>query len=215
MSTVALEQAPTVFVVDDDPYLREAAQKLIRSIGLEVETYASAEEYLGCFDGARPGCLLLDVRLRGMSGLELLERLSQERAQIPIIVLTGFGDVPMAVRALKLGAVEFVQKPYNPQDLLERIRKAVAHDLRERQQRAELDEVKDRLSSLTARERQVMDLVVSGCSNKEIAARLGLSQKTVETHRIHIMQKARANNAVELTRMAIAAGHSQHAQYIS
>jgi FixJ family two-component response regulator len=205
MSAVVVDTAPAVFVVDDDPCLRDAVQGLILSIGSEVETYASAEEFLACFDSARPGCLLLDVRLRGMSGLELLEKLAQEQVRIPIIVLTGFGDVPMAVRAFKLGAVEFVQKPFNPQELLERIRKAVTQDLQERRRHVELDEIKGRLSSLTARERQVMDFVVSGCPNKVVAARLGLSQKTVETHRIRIMQKMRANNAVELTRMAMAA----------
>ena len=196
---------PTVFIVDDDPALRDSLLWLIGSIGLRGETFASAEEYLEQFSPDRHGCLLLDVRMPGLSGLELNERLSKERGAPPVIILTGHGDVPMAVRALKAGAFDFIEKPFSDQILLERIHKALLLDERRRAELEQVLSVEERLATLTAREREVFEVVVEGKPNKVIASDLGLSQKTVEVHRAHVMDKMRAESLAALVRMAVIA----------
>lgn len=181
----------------------ESVEALIGSIGFEVRTHQSAEDFLRDFDDDRPGCLVLDVRLRGMSGLELQEELTQRNICLPVIIVTGYGDVPMAVRALRNGAETFVEKPYNPQRFLERVRQAVDRNVRERQVCARLDEVMQRMSQLTRREREVMELVALGYPNKIIAGKLGTSPKTVETHRAKVMGKMGASSVAQLVRMVI------------
>lgn len=195
--------APTVFVVDDDPALRDSLNFLIRSVGLPVETFGSANEFLAACDPARSGCLLVDIRMPGVSGLELLERLRGRGVDTPAIVITAHGDVPAAVRAMKAGAVDFLEKPFNDQLLLDAIHRALEADARERRARSKRDELSERIEELTPREREVMDLVVDGKSTKEIAQSLGLSTKTVETHRVRIMEKMQAGNIAELVRLAL------------
>ena len=170
----------TVFVVDDDEEVRNAMKRLMNSVGLAVETFASAEEYLAQFDPARPGCLLLDVRMKGMSGLEVQERLALEEVQPPIIIITGHGDVPMAVRAVKAGAVNFIEKPFNEQVLLDSVHRAIELDGEHRGRALQLADISARLECLTPREREIIDLVVAGKRNKVIAGELGISQSTVE-----------------------------------
>lgn len=195
---------PTVFVVDDDEALRDSLRSLLESVALPVETFASAQEFLQVHDPARPGCLVLDVSLPGMSGLELQERLGSNGDQLPIIVLTAHADVPVAVRAMKAGAVDFLTKPCSSQDLLERIQRALETDTQNRRQRAWIGELSSRFDQLTPREHQVMLLVVAGKSNKTIAAELGVSTKTVEAHRTRIMEKTQAASVADLVRMAMA-----------
>jgi FixJ family two-component response regulator len=203
----------TVFVVDDDEAVRDAVQGLIQSVGLAVETFGSANEFLRKYDPARPGCLVLDVRLPGMSGLALQEKLAADKIEIPIIFITGHGDVPMAVHAIKSGALQFVQKPFRDQELLDHVAEALALDRRSRQERAERTAIERRIATLTPRERNVLQLVVDGHINKEIAAKLGIHERTVETHRAHIMDKMDAQTVVELVRMAlVAAGHPVNPQ---
>ncbi len=198
-----IDVKPTVFVVDDDHAVRQSLELLIRSVGLRAETYASAQEFLDALDPARPGCLVLDIRMPGMSGLELQRYLRERNIGLPIIMVTGHGDVPVAVRALKNGAVDFIEKPFSKQLLLERIRDSLDQDGRLRQEQARQAGIQNRLKSLTPRERSVMELVVSGKSNKEVAAELGVSKKTVEVHRAHIMQKMEAESLAELVEQAV------------
>jgi FixJ family two-component response regulator len=192
---------PTVFVVDDDASVRDSLQLLMRSVDLRAETFASAAEFLEAYDPARSGCLVLDVRMPGMSGLVLQDRLEAIGATLPIIFLTAHGDVPMAVQAVRHGAIDFIQKPFRDQDLLDRIQRAIEQDIDRRQERAYKEEVDHRIASLTARERQVMEMVAVGKANKVIAADLGLSQRTVEIHRAHAMQKMQAESVPHLVRM--------------
>jgi RNA polymerase sigma factor (sigma-70 family) len=193
---------PTVFVVDDDPAVRDTLRWLVESVGLEIETYASAQEFLNAYDSSRPGCLVTDVRMPGMSGIELQNKLAAEEVTLPIIVVSGYADVPTAVRCMKRGAIDFVVKPFDEQMMLERIQLSILEDARLRQERAARDRTKARLTSLTPRERQVMDLVILGKSNKEIARTLDISPKTVEVHRSHVMAKMQAASLAELVRIA-------------
>lgn len=195
----------TVFVVDDDPAIRKSLRWLIESVGLKVRTHASAQEFLTAFDAQASGCLVLDVRMPGLSGLELQERLRELGSELPIIVVTAYGDVPMAVRAMKSGAIHFFEKPVSDQVLLDYIQKAIAEDLRRRQGRAEQQEVAQRIERLTQREREVMEMVVAGLSSKEIGQKLGVSFKTVEAHRAKIMKKMEANSIPHLIRLHLAA----------
>ncbi len=194
---------PTVFVVDDDPGVLDSLAFLLRSVGLEAATYGSANEFLGAYDRDRPGCLVLDIRMPGMSGLELQEKLEARGSTLPIIFLTAHGDVPMAVKAMKAGAADFVQKPFRDQELLDKIERALKENERLRKERGEHDEILARIAKLTPREREVMDLVVAGKANKAIAHELGLSQRTVEIHRARVMEKMAAGSVAELVKMVM------------
>ena len=189
---------PTVFVVDDDSEVRDTLQWLVESVGLNIETFASAQEFLNAYDPKRPGCLVTDVRMPGMSGIELQAKLMAEEVTLPIIIVSGYADVPTAVRSMKGGAIDFVEKPFNEQMMLERIQLSILEDARLRQKRAQGERAQARLQSLTPREHQVMDLVILGKSNKEIARELDISPKTVEVHRSHVMAKMEAHSLAEL-----------------
>lgn len=193
---------PIVFVVDDDPSVRETLADLIASVGLSVLAFKSAREFLENRRPDAPACLVLDVRLPGLSGLELQRELLRIEAPIPIIFITGHGDIPMTVRAMKAGAVEFLAKPFRDQDLLDAIQHAIEIDRVARQERTIVAEVRRCYESLTKREREVMKLIVSGLLNKQIAAQLGSSETTVKMHRGQIMHKMKAQSAVELARLA-------------
>ena len=197
------ELRQTVFVVDDDDAVRDSLEMLLRSVGLEVETYASADEFLGSHDARRAGCLVLDIRMPGISGLDLQHRLCEMGALLPIIFITGHGDVPMAVKAIQDGAVDFIQKPFHDQALLDRIQQALRLDAERRQQIEQRAAIDRRFTRLSPRERQVLDLVVAGNANKVIAGRLGLSQRTVEIHRAKVMEKMEADSLAHLVRMAM------------
>lgn len=194
---------PTVFIVDDDLAVARSVRWLIESIRLKVETFPSAQAFLDDYNGAKPGCLVLDVRMPGMSGLELQERLTAQRVRIPIIFITGHGDVQMAVKAVQAGAFDFVEKPFNDQDLLDRIQRAIAVDAEQRGKDAQRSQLRSLFVSLTPREREVMDLVVEGMSNKAVANTLGLSAKTVEVHRAKVMEKMHARSVSDLVKMAM------------
>ena len=200
-----MSSEPTVFVVDDDQAMRNSLKWLIESVAMRVETYASAKEFINNHYPGRSGCLLLDVRMPGMSGLELQQYLNQQRIQIPIIIITGHADVPMAVRAMKAGAIDFIQKPFNDESLLDSIRNAVTLDEKIRNLQSHRAEIAQRLEQLTPRELEVMVMVTDGKSNKEIASALGVSPKTVEAHRARVMEKMQASSLAELVRMAITA----------
>jgi two-component system response regulator FixJ len=191
----------TVFVVDDDPAMRESLTFLVSSVGLQVESFPSARAFLEQYESGRPGCLVLDVRMPGMSGLELQDRLNERRIEIPVVMITGFGDVPMAVRALKRGAIDFLEKPFTDQDLLDRIHQAIEEDRRRRTDRRQRDDLDKRIARLTTRERQVMMCVLEGKPNKLIAHQLGLSPKTVEVHRARMMDKMKASSLAELAQL--------------
>jgi FixJ family two-component response regulator len=193
---------PTVFVVDDDSEVRDTLQWLVESVGLNIETFASAQDFLNAYDPDRPGCLVTDVRMPGMSGIELQAKLMAEEVTLPIIVVSGYADVPTAVRSMKGGAIDFLEKPFNEQMMLERIQLSILEDARLRQQRAQRERAKTRLEGLTRRERQVMDLVILGRSNKQIARELDISPKTVEAHRSNLMGKMQAHSLAELVTMA-------------
>jgi FixJ family two-component response regulator len=191
-----------VFVVDDDASLRESLQDLIGSVGLRVEAFASAQEFLRSQRPNVPGCLVLDVRLQGLSGLELQKRLAEADIEIPIIFITGYGDIPMTVQAMKAGAVGFLTKPFRDQDLLDAIQQALELDRIAREQRAKLEELHGRYRSLTPREREVIVLVVAGLLNKQIAGELGTSEAAVKVHRQHVMEKMGASSLADLVRIA-------------
>lgn len=193
----------TVFIVDDDEAVRDSLALLISSVGLSVSTFSSANEFVESYDPAARGCLILDVRLPGMSGLELQQKLSDSGADLPIVFITGHGDVPMAVRAMRRGAVDFLQKPFSDQDLLDRVQQALAEQSARREEVESKATIARRIASLTPREHQVMEQVVAGHANKVIANRLGMSQRTVEVHRAHIMRKMEADSLAQLVRAVL------------
>src|SRR5579862_2145750 len=193
---------PTVFIIDDDRSMRQAVHDLVESIGLRAESFATGEEFLRTKHTDCPSCLVLDVRLPQMSGLDFQRRLTEIGSQIPIIFITAHGDIPMSVRALKSGAVEFLTKPFRDQDLLDAIQQALQHDRIAQEQRIEVDELQVRYQTLTAREREVMSMVASGMLNKQIASEIGASEATVKIHRGNVMQKMQAGSLIELVRMS-------------
>src|SRR5256884_4021362 len=194
------------FVVDDDPAIRDALASLLRSVGLAVETFGSAQEFLNRQPPDGPACLVLDVRLPGLSGLDLQRALATAQLTLPIIFLTGYGDIPMTVQAMKAGAVEFLTKPFRDQELLDAIQQALERDRTTRDQRAKNEELYDRYDSLTPREREVMTLVVAGLLNKQIAGELGTSETTIKNHRHQLMEKMGADSVAELVKMAYKLG---------
>lgn len=202
MESQTATDAPTVFVVDDDDAVRCALVWSLREAGFRVEAFGSAEELLAADPGDRPGCLVLDYSMPGMNGLDLQERLRERRQQIPIIFISGHGDIPTSVRAIKAGAMDFVEKPLSREVLIERIREAIALDRERRRQRAMDGEIVERYRRLTAREREVMALVTAGLSNKAIARQLQISPRTVENHRARVMSTMVADSVAQLCRMA-------------
>jgi FixJ family two-component response regulator len=196
------EVPPVVYVVDDDPSMRGALEDLVSSLGLQVRAFASAQEFLEGKHADAPGCLILDVRLPGMSGLAFQKELMRLGIPLPIIFVTGHGDIAMSVRAMKSGAVEFLTKPFNDQDLLDAIHSAITLDRRRRHEQALVAVVRERYAVLTERERQILSLVVIGQANKQIAGELGLSEMTVKVHRGQVMRKMKARSLPELVRMA-------------
>jgi FixJ family two-component response regulator len=193
---------PTVFIIDDDHGMRQAVQDLVESVGLRAESFANGQEFLNKGQPSGPSCLVLDVRLPQMSGLDFQGLLAGTGMQIPIIFITAHGDIPMSVRALKSGAVEFLTKPFRDQDLLDAIQQALQRDRVARERQGEILHVQERYQTLTAREREVMTLVVSGLLNKQIASEIGTSEATVKIHRGNLMQKMEAGSLIELVRMA-------------
>lgn len=205
------EAEPTVFVVDDDRSVRKALTRLLRSAGLKVTTFACAEAFLASEVRNRPGCLVLDLRMPGLNGLELQRTLAASGDGHPIVFITGHGDIPTSVKAMKAGAVDFLPKPFDEGDLLAAIRESLTRDLEARRARAELEDIGARLQRLSPREREVLAWVVTGALNKQIAAALGTSEKTIKVHRSRVMQKMRAGSLAELVRLAEKAGLSEPA----
>jgi FixJ family two-component response regulator len=199
-------RTPTIYVVDDDEAVRSALRLLFRSVGLTAVAYPSAQAFLEAYSHDQPGCLVLDVRMPGMSGLELQQELNARGAILPVIFITGHGDVPMAVEAMQHGAFDFVPKPFRDQELLDRVHRALAKDRETRAQLGQTDSIRRRFASLTPREQEVLELLVRGSSNKVMAADLGLSQRTVEIHRAHVMDKMEARSVAQLVRMVLDAG---------
>jgi len=199
---VITEQTPVVFIVDDDANVRRSIQDLLSSVALRSEAFATPQEFLNSKRADCPGCLVLDVRLPGMSGLDCQRKLVEAGVTVPIVFITGHGDVPMTVRAMKSGAVEFLTKPFRPQELLDAVQQALDRDRKLREKRRETADVRTRYETLTPREREVMELVISGLLNKQIAAELGTSEHTVKIHRGHVMEKMKADSLPALIRMA-------------
>jgi FixJ family two-component response regulator len=204
------ESRPVIAIVDDDRSVREGLRSLIRSAGWSVETFASAQEFLARPRAKAPSCLILDLQLPDLSGLDLQKRMAAMNLEIPIVFLTGHGDIPASVRAMKAGAVEFLTKPVDEQDLLRAIQEAIDRDHRTRQQHADLRELRSRHDSLTAREREVMQQVISGLLNKQVAAEMNITQFTVKIHRGQVMRKMHADSLADLVRMAESLGIRSH-----
>jgi two-component system, LuxR family, response regulator FixJ len=196
-------QSPIVYIVDDDAAVRNSLRLLVKSVGQSAGVFVSAQEFLASYDPQQPGCLVLDVRMPGMSGLELQQQLNLRGAVIPVIFISGHGDIPMAVEAMQNGAFDFLQKPFRDQDLIDRIQRALEKDRENRAALGERARIRERLDSLTPREREVLDLVTSGKANKVMAADLGLSQRTVEIHRARVMEKMGASSVAQLVRMVL------------
>jgi len=202
--------APAVYVVDDNEGMRRALDTLLSSVGYKTAVFSSPGEFLAHFKTEAPGCLVLDIRMPQMSGLELQQQLNRMGAMIPVIFITGYGDIPMAVQALKEGAFEFVQKPFRDQDLLDRINQALQRDTENRSRSAHFDEVRRRFESLSPRERQVNDMIVAGNANKVMAIDLGLSERTIEIHRARVMDKTGARSVAHLVKL-----HMSVAEYLA
>ncbi|MGB8327962.1 MAG: response regulator transcription factor [Steroidobacteraceae bacterium] len=200
------ERVPTVYVIDDDEAVRSSLRLLLRSVGTNAVAYASAAEFLQAYDPDQPGCIVLDVRMPGMSGIELQQQLNLRGATIPVIFITGHGDIPMAVEAIQHGAFDFLQKPFRDQDLLDRVQRALAKDRVNRSQVQQKELFHDRFAALTPREREVFTLVTQGKPNKIMANELGVSQRTVEIHRARVMEKMEASSLAQLVRMALELG---------
>lgn len=198
------ESKPTVFVVDDDRSIRHAMELLLRSVNLHHRIFESAQDFLDRFDETMTGCLVLDIRMPGLGGLELQQELADRGSTLPVIFITGFGDVPMAVEAIQKGAFDFIEKPFRDQELLDRIAAALKSEEKRREERAAERSIRERASRLTGREREVLDLVVTGKPNKIIAHELDVSQRTVEIHRARVMEKMEAKSLADLVRMHLA-----------
>lgn len=195
---------PTVFIVEDDEAVRDSLRLMLESLGHKVASFGRADEFLEAYDPELPGCLVLDIRMPGMNGMELQRKLNAMTSILPIIFVTGHGDVPMAVEAMQQGAVDFVQKPYREQDLLDKIQTAIAQDTENRQELQEVQLIAGRYDELTPREREVMEMMVDGKANKVIAIDLDISQRTVEIHRARVMEKMNARSLAQLVRMSMA-----------
>jgi RNA polymerase sigma factor (sigma-70 family) len=200
------DKIPIVFVVDDDKAVRKSLERLIKSVGLTVQAFSSAREFLESDPSAGPSCLVLDVRMPGLSGIDLQKELGKMGYTIPIIFITGYGDIPMSVRTMKRGAIDFLTKPFNDQDLLDAIHRAIEKDKQTRREQDEIGTIQQRVDSLTPREREVFSLVVTGMLNKQIAYDLGMSEKTVKVHRSRVMDKMQADSLAELVRLAYKVG---------
>jgi two-component system response regulator FixJ len=204
--------APAVFVVDDDDAVRDSLRFLFKSLGLASVCFSSAQAFLAAYKPEQPGCLVLDVRMPGMSGLELQQELNLRGAMLPVIFITGHGDIPMAVEAMQHGAFDFLQKPFRDQDLLDRVQKAIAKDTENRRSQSDVAQIRRRFDELTPREREVLNMMMAGKSNKVMAADLGLSQRTVEIHRARVMEKTDAHSVAQLVRMAMDVGENRLAR---
>ncbi len=197
------ENIPTVFVVDDDEPVRDAIGMLLDTVDIPFESFATAQEFLQAYDPSRTGCLVLDIRMPGMSGLELQEKLLEDKSPIPIVFITGHGDIPMAVEAMKRGAVDFIRKPFRDQELLDRIHEALTVDSENRSAYEDLIAIRQKVDSLTPREHEVFERVARGQANKVVAIDLGISERTVEIHRNQVMQKTKARTLADLVRMKL------------
>ncbi|RKY12300.1 MAG: DNA-binding response regulator [Planctomycetota bacterium] len=195
------EPEPTVFIVDDDEVIRRSLSLLLETVGIKTETFTSCEEFLNAYDRAKAGSLVLDVRMRGMSGLELQAKLKADRVDIPVVIITGHGDVPMAVKAMQNGAISFIEKPFRDQVLLDNVQKAIELETQVRRERIMRTDIEAKLALLTKREREIMDLLITGKTNKMIAHELGISHKTVDFHRGNVLEKMGVDSVVELLRL--------------
>jgi two-component system response regulator FixJ len=207
-----MNKNPVVMVVDDDSGVRNAMRSLLKSVGLNATLFASAQEFLAAYDPNQPGCLLLDIRMPGMSGMDLQQELNLRGAVVPVIFMSGHADIPMAVEAMQHGAFDFLQKPFRDQELLDRIQRAIAQDAERRLALGEQSRIKSHLESLTDREREVLDLLTQGKQNKVIAQNLGVSPRTIEIHRARVMEKMSAQSVAELVRMMLDLGHGATAR---